>query len=355
MVFGKHEYEYDPTIEDSYHRQMVIDQQVCVLDILDTAGQEEYSAMREAYMKEGECYILVYSVVSRQSFNVVMTFYNQLKRVKAAHVPDADAVLRNPIICLVGNKSDLDNDRQVSVRDGFALAKELGCMFIETSAQRYHNVDRTFEDVVRLMRKQRRLFKVSEDESMRLAIEQFQKDATHTSKSRRGVRSRLSISQLFGSSTSQQWATSPPLGVVQQGEINQLLVQAAKRDWRKTVIQLLALGAKVDEPCAMDGSAMYASVSAGHIQMVKLLLKNKASVNAIGLADQTPLHAASIGGHVPLIELLLDHKANIEALCKIYGTPLQAAAARGQIHAVRTLIARRANLNATGSIYGNAL
>lgn len=46
--------EYDPTIEDSYARQITVDQQVFQLDILDTAGQEEYSAMREAYMAEGE-------------------------------------------------------------------------------------------------------------------------------------------------------------------------------------------------------------------------------------------------------------------------------------------------------------
>ena len=39
--------EYDPTIEDSYRKQVTIDEEVCLLDILDTAGQEEYSAMRD--------------------------------------------------------------------------------------------------------------------------------------------------------------------------------------------------------------------------------------------------------------------------------------------------------------------
>ena len=39
--------EYDPTIEDSYRKQVTIDDETCLLDILDTAGQEEYSAMRD--------------------------------------------------------------------------------------------------------------------------------------------------------------------------------------------------------------------------------------------------------------------------------------------------------------------
>lgn len=46
--------EYDPTIEDSYRKQVVIDGETCLLDILDTAGQEEYSAMRDQYMRTGK-------------------------------------------------------------------------------------------------------------------------------------------------------------------------------------------------------------------------------------------------------------------------------------------------------------
>ncbi len=60
--------EYDPTIEDSYTRNMSVDGEPYVLDLLDTAGQEEYSAMRESYMNEGEAFALVYAVNSRDSF-----------------------------------------------------------------------------------------------------------------------------------------------------------------------------------------------------------------------------------------------------------------------------------------------
>ena len=74
--------------------------------MLDTAGQEEYQAMREQYMRTGEGFLLVYSITSRQSFDEIMTFQQQILRVK-----DKDYF---PII-LVGNKCDLDGDREVSI------------------------------------------------------------------------------------------------------------------------------------------------------------------------------------------------------------------------------------------------
>jgi len=52
--------DYDPTIEDSYRKQCVIDDEVALLDILDTAGQEEYHAMREQYMRTGEGFFCLY-------------------------------------------------------------------------------------------------------------------------------------------------------------------------------------------------------------------------------------------------------------------------------------------------------
>ena len=90
---------------DSYRKQCVIDDEVALLDVLDTAGQEEYSAMREQYMRTGEGFLLVYSITNRQSFEEIMTFQQQILRVK-----DKDYF---PII-LVGNKCDLESERQVS-------------------------------------------------------------------------------------------------------------------------------------------------------------------------------------------------------------------------------------------------
>ena len=135
--------EYDPTIEDSYRKQVVIDGKVCLLDILDTAGQEEYSAMRDQYMRFGEAFVVVYSVTSRSSFEEVSAFRDGILRAK-----DADDV---PMI-LVGNKCDLDGERQVSSFEGQQLAKSFGCRFVESSALKRINVDEAFYDLVRDVR-----------------------------------------------------------------------------------------------------------------------------------------------------------------------------------------------------------
>jgi len=95
---------------DSYRKQCVIDEEVALLDVLDTAGQEEYSAMREQYMRTGEGFLLVYSITSRQSFDEILVFQQQILRVK-----DKDYF---PII-VVGNKCDLEGERQVSKQGMF--------------------------------------------------------------------------------------------------------------------------------------------------------------------------------------------------------------------------------------------
>ncbi|CAG7919125.1 unnamed protein product [Penicillium olsonii] len=136
--------EYDPTIEDSYRKQCVIDDEVALLDVLDTAGQEEYSAMREQYMRTGEGFLLIYSITSRQSFEEIMTFQQQILRVK-----DKDYF---PII-VVANKCDLEKDRVVSEQEGEALARQFNCKFIETSAKSRINVENAFYDLVREIRR----------------------------------------------------------------------------------------------------------------------------------------------------------------------------------------------------------
>lgn len=137
--------DYDPTIEDSYRKQCVIDEKVAHLDILDTAGQEEFSAMREQYMRNGEGFLLVFSLLDRSSFEEIKrTFHPQILRVKDRS--------EFPMI-LVGNKSDLEPERTVSTSEGQELAAELKIQYIETSAKQKTNVDQAFHDLVRAIRK----------------------------------------------------------------------------------------------------------------------------------------------------------------------------------------------------------
>eukprot|EP01095_Lingulamoeba_sp_RSL-Kostka_P001124 TRINITY_DN115_c0_g1_i6.p1 TRINITY_DN115_c0_g1~~TRINITY_DN115_c0_g1_i6.p1 ORF type:complete len:193 (+),score=87.61 TRINITY_DN115_c0_g1_i6:72-650(+) len=136
--------EYDPTIEDSYRKQVTIDDETCLLDILDTAGQEEYSAMRDQYMRSGQGFLTVFAINSRSSFDEITSFREQMIRIK-----EEDKV---PMV-VVGNKCDLENKRQVPTSEGQDLAKSFGCPFFETSAKARINVEEAFYDLVREIRK----------------------------------------------------------------------------------------------------------------------------------------------------------------------------------------------------------
>ncbi|GME64170.1 Ras GTPase [Neofusicoccum parvum] len=132
---------YDPTIEDSYRKAIDVDGRSVVLEILDTAGTEQFTAMRELYMKTGQGFLLVFSITSMTSLHELAELRDQIIRIK-----DDERV---PIV-LVGNKSDLEEDRAVTRARAFAVSQAWGnCPYYETSARRRANVDEVFVDLCR--------------------------------------------------------------------------------------------------------------------------------------------------------------------------------------------------------------
>ncbi|KAG5215100.1 hypothetical protein JEQ12_000676 [Ovis aries] len=133
--------KYDPTIEDSYRKQVEVDCQQCMLEILDTAGTEQFTAMRDLYMKNGQGFALVYSITAQSTFNDLQDLREQILRVK-----DTEDV---PMI-LVGNKCDLEDERVVGKEQGQNLARQwCNCAFLESSAKSKINVNEIFYDLVR--------------------------------------------------------------------------------------------------------------------------------------------------------------------------------------------------------------
>uniref|UniRef100_A0A3Q1EZM1 RAS related n=2 Tax=Acanthochromis polyacanthus TaxID=80966 RepID=A0A3Q1EZM1_9TELE len=115
---------------------------VCML-VLDTAGQEEFGAMREQYMRSGEGFLLVFALNDRGSYHEVQKFHTQILRVK-----DRDDF---PMV-LVGNKADLEQQRVISREDAQAFARENRIYYMEASAKNRYNVDEAFLELVRIIR-----------------------------------------------------------------------------------------------------------------------------------------------------------------------------------------------------------
>jgi len=123
--------------------------------VLDTAGQEEYTALRDQWIRDGEGFVLVYSVTTRTSFERVEKFRDQVTRVK-----DTDDVA----ICIVGNKCDAEDLREVPREEGADNAERLGCKFVEASAKNSYNVEEPFYAVARMLRAERRGEVLHDDE-----------------------------------------------------------------------------------------------------------------------------------------------------------------------------------------------
>eukprot|EP01088_Endostelium_zonatum_P007959 TRINITY_DN20459_c0_g1_i1.p1 TRINITY_DN20459_c0_g1~~TRINITY_DN20459_c0_g1_i1.p1 ORF type:complete len:198 (+),score=44.51 TRINITY_DN20459_c0_g1_i1:139-732(+) len=149
IQFIQHQFitNYDPTIEDSYQKTVTVGGTTVVLELMDTAGQEEYSVMRDSYMRTGQGFMLVYSIINRRSFEEIESFRNQTLRAK-----DVKSV---PLV-LVGNKCDLEKERKVTREDGENLAKKWtvpNCPvpFFEASAKTRFHIDEAFMELVNLV------------------------------------------------------------------------------------------------------------------------------------------------------------------------------------------------------------
>ncbi len=124
--------DYEPTKADSYRKKVMLDEEEVQIDILDTAGQEDYAAIRDNYFRSGEGFLCVFSITEHESFSAVNEFHEQILRVK-----NDDSV---PFI-LVGNKADLEeSQRKVSQEEALQLARMWNVPYVETSAKTKVNV-----------------------------------------------------------------------------------------------------------------------------------------------------------------------------------------------------------------------
>jgi len=142
--------DYEPTKADSYRKKVVLDGEEVQIDILDTAGQEDYAAIRDNYFRSGEGFLCVFSITEEDSFQSTQEFREQILRVKGdTNIP----------FILVGNKSDLTNSRKVQQATANTRAQQWQVPYVETSAKTRENVDKVFYDLMKEIKSR----KVSDD------------------------------------------------------------------------------------------------------------------------------------------------------------------------------------------------
>mmetsp|Transcript_18537 Transcript_18537/g.32174 ORF Transcript_18537/g.32174 Transcript_18537/m.32174 type:complete len:205 (-) Transcript_18537:867-1481(-) len=133
--------ELQPTIGVDFKvKAMDIDGQHIKLTIWDTAGQERFRTLTTAYYRGAHGVILVYDVAKRQSFDALRKWINEAK--EHCTLPDA-------VTMIVGNKVDLENERQVSREEGIEFARENHSLFAEASAKTFVGVQYAFEELAR--------------------------------------------------------------------------------------------------------------------------------------------------------------------------------------------------------------
>ena len=130
-------FETHPTIEDRYNYDYFFHGKKIPIEILDTAGEDDYRNMIDLWIQPSHCVILVYSVDSKNTFTELQEIYERIKKIKEKGYP----------ILMLGNKIDLD-DREISTTEGNNLAKEWNINYLETSAKTGANCDKILDMIL---------------------------------------------------------------------------------------------------------------------------------------------------------------------------------------------------------------
>jgi len=122
--------KYNPTLEDCYRRETTCEQKNIAIEILDTGGTEQlFTPVLDQHFQQAHGFIIVYSITAKHSFRNVPEIYDSI--IRARNPEDL-----NFACTLVGNKIDLEVERQVPIQEGQDFARKyLKCPFYETSAK----------------------------------------------------------------------------------------------------------------------------------------------------------------------------------------------------------------------------
>merc|ERR1719362_134270 len=127
FIYGTFSLNHNPTIGIDYLSKIINTGERSIrLQIWDTAGQERFRSLIPSYIRDASAVMIVYDITNRQSFDSIPGWIQHVREL----VGEAET-----LVLLVGNKVDLEENREVSTEEGEAAAREAGLMFFEVSAK----------------------------------------------------------------------------------------------------------------------------------------------------------------------------------------------------------------------------
>ena len=141
-VYGTFKSEYQLTIGVEFGEKKVeFNDKIFKIQIWDTAGNEQFRSITRTYYKNSVCSIVVYDITRRESFESVINWIEDCKLNSPKSV----------FMILVGNKSDLNENRQVTTEEGEEFANRYGIRFFETSAKDGVNIEQIFNESIQFI------------------------------------------------------------------------------------------------------------------------------------------------------------------------------------------------------------
>lgn len=134
MIYNNSSDSQQPTVGiDFFSKNITVGTDTIRVQIWDTAGQEQFHSLIPSYLRNSTIAVIVYDISNKESFESLEHWIKDVQDVA------------NPALIIVGNKTDLEESRTVSIEDGEKFAQAQNAKFIETSARKPSNIDKLIE------------------------------------------------------------------------------------------------------------------------------------------------------------------------------------------------------------------
>ena len=147
--------EHYPTIEERLNFTYDYEGKPVEIELLDTAGEDDYQNMMDVWIEYGDCILLVFSLTSKSTFEHLDVIYQRIRKIKGEKV----------YLLMIGNKSDL-REREVTSEEAIEKAKEWNISYLETSAKTGDNIMKILDILLNKIEKDKEDKTKSSDSSM---------------------------------------------------------------------------------------------------------------------------------------------------------------------------------------------